>query len=81
MTTQRGYDPRSESFAVWEEFYGAIRDAYWVSRPTLRDKSACERLYQAWLRGEDCDAVRDQIDAERAADDPRRVLLGERYAP
>ena len=61
---------------TWATFYAAIRDDMFGDRIWRREKSAAERLYQAHLRGEDCDSVQSEIIAELHADDPRRLLMG-----
>jgi hypothetical protein len=57
-------------------FYAEVRDAWSPDRPWVREESAVERLYQAWMRGEDLAAVRRAINAEERLNDPRLRLLG-----
>jgi hypothetical protein len=61
---------------TWTEFYSLIRDEIHGDRQWRRESSAAERIYQAWLRGDDPDRIQDAIQAEVNANDPRRFLRG-----
>ena len=63
---------------TWAEFYGSVREELYAARPWRRKGSAAERLYDAYLRGEDLDAVRINVDLDRRATDPRPLLQGGR---
>ena len=61
---------------TWASFYASVRDELYGDRPWRRETSAAERLYAAFLRGDDMEAVRTQIDSDRRANDPRRRWPG-----
>jgi hypothetical protein len=60
-------------WTTWAEFYGAVRDELYGDRPWRRDTSVAERLWIAYLAGEDLDVVRERCPR---ADDPRRRVFG-----
>jgi hypothetical protein len=65
------------SLASFMEFYAGVRsDWLAVDRPWVG--GVVERLHAAWLRGDDLDALRAAIAAERRSGDPRRLLSGRR---
>jgi hypothetical protein len=60
---------------TWATFYGVVRDELHRERPWRRERSVAERLYVAWCHEErDLDGLQTALVAERAANDPRRVL-------
>ena len=77
-----GNDPDGPQSHVWPDwkswttFYASVRDEFHGDRPWLCERSAAERLYRAWLRGEDCDSVQSAILAELHDNDPRRMFGG-----
>jgi hypothetical protein len=63
-----------ESWDAWATFCADVRDELYAERPWLRERSAAERLYHAWVAGANVDIVRRQIEEMRAATDPRLLL-------
>ena len=66
------------TWGTWAAFYAAVREELYSARPWRREASAAERLYVAHLAGDDLDVVREQIESDRRAADPRRLLMGVR---
>ena len=63
-----------QDWPTWATFYGEVRLELYANRPWRRETSCAERLYEAFVAGEDPEAVRVAMRAEAAMRDPRRAL-------